>query len=377
MSGNYVLRVLQDECSSVRTTEKGDRNDRLFRAALAVGSVLHLRSHEDDFIFAELVDAALIVGLAEDEAMDTVRSGLRAGQADPRDIRRAFRSQTDVHDFLDVLEAAVREAGWSGHEGKRELMVLRGLIQIAREVGRTTVSASVSRIMVTVGTKSNRVVLRALHDLVESPWLTLVDRGGPTRSARYKLLLPTSRSDTAPHPPGEPQCQYAMPAPLSHDAFRKRALDKAGWRIVDWLAVHPGWHRQSEVARGLGVSSSTVWRQVREERGTLVKLGVVERSIRRRGSIRLSPFVNGEYLLMIARNQRTEGVGREQQARLLAWYRAQGYLDEHNRWVNAATEESLPFSPEWLLRDPNEPVLTTTSAGTWAAEPTSDREASS
>ncbi len=82
----YVMAALQSELDAVRKEQKGNRNNRLNRAAFKLGRLvgggyLSMRDVE-----RELLQAAKHVGLPEDEARATMKSGLEAGKKDPRDL---------------------------------------------------------------------------------------------------------------------------------------------------------------------------------------------------------------------------------------------------------------------------------------------------
>lgn len=356
MSANaYVRRVLEDEIHAVRLAEPGARNEILYEAAKGVGRSLHAGDLTRDEVTEELLDAALVSGLSEEEARSTIRSGLGDGEQNPRLIYPAFRSREDVLRHIDEIEALAREAHWPGHAGKRKSLVLRGVIQIAREMGSITASISLNRLLTTIGSKNRCMAIRALNELVDDQWLQRISRGGPGRSARYRLTSPPSlRSRTPSTPSAQTRFHFAQSASLSHDAYRYRALDKAGWRIVDFLETNPGWHRQAHIARAIGISPNTVWRQCRSN-SVAVSVGVIERSSTQRGAVRLNPLVTNEFLGVVAERLSTYGTGRAQQAGLRQWFENQGFLDEDGYWLDPATGDRRPYRADWLLNDPNAP----------------------
>jgi len=82
----YARAALRDECDAVASTLPGQRNDRLNRAAFAVGQLicaglLHVEPAAD-----ALLAAAMSAGLSEFEAEATIKSGIRGGAQSPRRV---------------------------------------------------------------------------------------------------------------------------------------------------------------------------------------------------------------------------------------------------------------------------------------------------
>lgn len=82
----YVLGALQSEYRTVAATLAGARNDRLNRAAYALGGYVALGLLSQEEVRTELMAAALICGLPSTEAARTIRSGLKAGTQAPRTL---------------------------------------------------------------------------------------------------------------------------------------------------------------------------------------------------------------------------------------------------------------------------------------------------
>jgi hypothetical protein len=78
----YGAVAIEEEIRAVRTATQGERNNRLNRAAFALGQ-LNAGGEVVD-IREALVQAAMEVGLPEHEARRTVDSGWSAGQSEPR-----------------------------------------------------------------------------------------------------------------------------------------------------------------------------------------------------------------------------------------------------------------------------------------------------
>lgn len=81
----YGERALWDECDAVRRAASGTRNDRLNRAAFAVGQLLEAGHLIDEsFCVEQLVAAGEAAGLDDHEIGPTIRSGLDGGRVAPR-----------------------------------------------------------------------------------------------------------------------------------------------------------------------------------------------------------------------------------------------------------------------------------------------------
>jgi hypothetical protein len=82
----YVRRALEDECAEVVKTPEGNRNNRLNKAAFAIGQFVgggHIARGSAE---ERLGQAGAEAGLPADETERTVRSGLTSGIQEPRDI---------------------------------------------------------------------------------------------------------------------------------------------------------------------------------------------------------------------------------------------------------------------------------------------------
>jgi Bifunctional DNA primase/polymerase, N-terminal len=84
----YVVAAVEREAREVAAAPHGQRNDRLFRAALRLGSLAGAGALSEASVTGVLLAAAETAGLGEREARGTIRSGLGAGMRHPRDIAR-------------------------------------------------------------------------------------------------------------------------------------------------------------------------------------------------------------------------------------------------------------------------------------------------
>ncbi|MDF2234960.1 DUF3987 domain-containing protein [Albimonas sp. CAU 1670] len=80
----WAEAALDAELRALRGTAPGGRNDALNRAAFSLGQIVGGGRLDRDRVEAELVAAALSIGLGKDETARTIRSGLDGGGAEPR-----------------------------------------------------------------------------------------------------------------------------------------------------------------------------------------------------------------------------------------------------------------------------------------------------
>ena len=76
--------AMEDEADKVRRAPQGTRNDTLNHAAFKIGQLVGAKLIERDEAEAALGDAARACGLGDTEIARTLRSGLNAGEAQPR-----------------------------------------------------------------------------------------------------------------------------------------------------------------------------------------------------------------------------------------------------------------------------------------------------
>ena len=82
----YVKASLEAELHRLENTGEGSRNDVLNRAAFAIGQFVGADAVPQDWAEAELKRVALSIGLSLHEANRTIKSGLAAGMAHPREL---------------------------------------------------------------------------------------------------------------------------------------------------------------------------------------------------------------------------------------------------------------------------------------------------
>jgi hypothetical protein len=80
----YAMAALRAETERVAAARPGTRNDTLNRAAFSLGQLVAAGLLPPIPVITSLIDAARYAGLAQDEAVRTVRSGMAAGARKPR-----------------------------------------------------------------------------------------------------------------------------------------------------------------------------------------------------------------------------------------------------------------------------------------------------
>jgi len=83
-ASKWADRALTEELARVATAHKGARNDTLNRAAFSLGQIVGAGHLDRARVEAELMETALRVGLDEDKIRATTKSGLEAGENQPR-----------------------------------------------------------------------------------------------------------------------------------------------------------------------------------------------------------------------------------------------------------------------------------------------------
>jgi len=348
----YVQAALDGETKRVRHATEGTRNNTLVRAAFNLGQLVD--SLDSDLAEEQLLDAALIAGLTEDEATITIRSGMVNGQEHPRTPRSEITDRQQALIEVRVIARMVDEVGWGGHEGKRQYRVLLACLLIALELGGAhDLPLSTNRLRLVANISSRALIQRALHELREDGWLKV---SGPGHATRYTLQVPChlSRPQAITNQPYETlwPC-YATPSAQvvdtpGHDAFHRHALDTTRWRILRYLSQHPGWQTQSSVARGLGISRSTVWKAVRRQ-NRLVEHTLILRN--EHGHVAANTDIDTAVLDEVAEAMHTIGVRDRLRHRLQQHYIDMGWLTPGLHWIDQRTGQVLGAA-KWLLNEP-------------------------
>jgi len=82
----YAESALAGEVAALRATPEGRRNDQLNRAAFALGQMVGAGALDRGRVERELLATARDIGLGSRETAATIRSGVKAGMAEPRAI---------------------------------------------------------------------------------------------------------------------------------------------------------------------------------------------------------------------------------------------------------------------------------------------------
>jgi putative DNA primase/helicase len=83
-NGNYGRAALDKECAKLLLAQPGERNDKLNKAAFALGQLIGGGEIDAATVEARLTEAALTVGLDPKETARTIKSGFDAGAKEPR-----------------------------------------------------------------------------------------------------------------------------------------------------------------------------------------------------------------------------------------------------------------------------------------------------
>ena len=111
----YARAAVSGELARVRSARPSTRNTTLNKAAYAIGTLVGAGALNQADVEYELLNAALATGLPEQEALRTIRSGLTAGIARPREIPEKRPAGTYVtpssethesQDFSEMLRKA-------------------------------------------------------------------------------------------------------------------------------------------------------------------------------------------------------------------------------------------------------------------------------
>jgi len=82
----YAAAALSGEVIAVAQAPEGTRNARLYEAALKLGSLVAAAALDETEVRSELLNAAAIAGLPENEAAATFKSGFAVGVKNPREL---------------------------------------------------------------------------------------------------------------------------------------------------------------------------------------------------------------------------------------------------------------------------------------------------
>jgi hypothetical protein len=88
----YVRSAVQAELDSLASTTEGDRNNTLNEAAFAFGQFVGAGALDQSGAESALLTVARQVGLGDKESRSTIKSGMRAGKEEPRDLSHVGRA---------------------------------------------------------------------------------------------------------------------------------------------------------------------------------------------------------------------------------------------------------------------------------------------
>lgn len=93
-TGAYGQAALASELSQLAGSREGERNDALNRAAFSLAQLVEGGELERSAVEAALTGMAFSIGLSEPEARSTIKSGMEAGERDPRTAPEGRREPT-------------------------------------------------------------------------------------------------------------------------------------------------------------------------------------------------------------------------------------------------------------------------------------------
>lgn len=108
-AARYVSAALHSEVMRVSVAREGTRNDTLFRAAAALGSLVNTGHLDENAIHAALQAAAARTGLSDGEASTAIESGIETGRRSPRSVpasARAFSPAAEARNAFDFVVSA-------------------------------------------------------------------------------------------------------------------------------------------------------------------------------------------------------------------------------------------------------------------------------
>jgi hypothetical protein len=84
----YAQKAFDNEIQALRCALRGSRNSALVRAAFCLGQLVSAGILSESMVQSELEDAATHIGLDQREALATIKSGLKGGAANPRNLSK-------------------------------------------------------------------------------------------------------------------------------------------------------------------------------------------------------------------------------------------------------------------------------------------------
>jgi predicted P-loop ATPase len=97
----YGAAAVRNQCALVASAVNGTRNNTLNEAAFSLGRLVAGGEVDDEYARTELMAAALVAGLDEDEAVNTVESGVSAGMGQPQSATRVAESNRGSQSVVD------------------------------------------------------------------------------------------------------------------------------------------------------------------------------------------------------------------------------------------------------------------------------------
>ena len=96
MNKAYIMKIVDNEILDLTTAPQGSRNEALNKTAYKLGTFLHTDHISRNEIEAKLTDAGNNIGLKNEEILKTIKSGLDAGESNPK----TNISSQNTHEYI-------------------------------------------------------------------------------------------------------------------------------------------------------------------------------------------------------------------------------------------------------------------------------------
>lgn len=176
MSTPYGRKALRGEEDKIRAAKPGERNNIAYEAAFRCGQLIPTGHLDSDAIEEALVDACVAGGLTNEEADQTIRSGIARGEDYPRGPAAPITSRAEALTLVGPYRATVIAQPWPGKSGQSDLIVMLTFVELASSSGGLRdIPAGLRRLAAMSGLRVTRV--RSARDrLIELGYLRLAKR---------------------------------------------------------------------------------------------------------------------------------------------------------------------------------------------------------
>lgn len=109
----YAQKAFNNEIQTLRCAPEGSRNAALVRSAFCLAQLVSGGLLSESSVQTELENAAEHIGLDQHEALATIRSGLKGGAANPRDLSKIESGRFVAINDLWQSGIATKDSPWS------------------------------------------------------------------------------------------------------------------------------------------------------------------------------------------------------------------------------------------------------------------------